>query len=264
MTVDTSSDSLSAVASVGDRYALAYTFDNLTVRGGGVLALFDPLTILGTTQLIEGSKLTHLDINSNLYLAGLDLFTQTLTVAADSAFNVDGRGYMGGCRPGNALASGLSQGFTPGSTGRAGGSYGGLGGVYSGQGTPNAVYGSSNNPVDLGAGGGCSSGWDGGDGGGLIRVVANSAVIDGLISANGTGAQGNISGDGAGGGINLTFGTLSGSGTIRANGGASQSGGGGGRVFINATTNSLAPSHVTAAGGVGSYTTGQAGSVVIQ
>jgi hypothetical protein len=264
VTVDTSVVSLASVASIGDKYALAYTFDNLTLRGKSILRVLDPINVLGTSSITEGSTLTHPDISSTLYVPVLDLFTSSLSLSADSAINVDARGYMGGCSPGNANVRGLTSGFTLGAINRAGGSYGGLGGIYSGQGTPNPVYGNPNNPFDLGSGGGCSGGVDGGDGGGAIRIVAGTAVINGLITSSGEGGQGNASGDGSGGSINLTFGNLSGSGTIRARGGSSQAGGGGGRIFVSASTNTLPPANITAPAGVGAYATGQPGTVVIQ
>ena len=71
-------------------------------------------------------------------------------------------------------------------------------------------------------------------GGGLVRITAGAATIDGAIRANGAG---NGASGGSGGGILLNAGTLAGAGSISANGGAAwgngaPASGGGGRVAL--------------------------------
>ena len=149
-------------------------------------------------------------------------------VDASSAIDVSGRGYL----PGYTLGNTTQGGSVADGGNQAGGSYGGLGGNYAGQygggGSANAVYGDYRNPNELGSGGTDAPG------GGLARITAGTATIDGAIRANGAG---NGASGGSGGGILLKAGTLAGAGSISANGGASwgngaPASGGGGRVAL--------------------------------
>ena len=149
----------------------------------------------------------------------------TLTVDETSSIEVSGLGYLPGRTSGNSVVGAA--------TGESGGSYGGLGGMFLDASfdhywTPGTPYGDYKNPTEPGSGGGTT-----GPGGGLARITAATAVIDGRIAANGADGQ---SGAGSGGGIRLDVGFLSGSGTITANGGGAvqswSGGGGGGRVAV--------------------------------
>ena len=160
----------------------------------------------------------------------------------------------------------MTLGFQLGSTSGAGGSYGGLGGATAG-GTPNPIYGNLTNPNEPGSGGGTFSA-PAGNGGGLIRIAANTLTLNGAIRANGGPAQagGSVAG-GSGGGIRIDVGTISGSGSISANGSQGfqvSGGGGGGRVaiyYLNSASFNFA--NATAVGGAGSPN-GQNGTVHIQ
>ena len=132
-----------------------------------------------------------------------------------------------------------------------GGSYGGLGGG----GTPNWTYGNHADPNELGSGGSRT-----GSGGGLVRITAGEAEINGSIRADGT--EGYRGTGGSGGGIRLDVGTLSGSGMITANGGGLGSAfqcGSGGRIAIfadvfdgfNYTTQAMAHGGVNSAANSG-------------
>jgi hypothetical protein len=57
-------------------------------------------------------------------------------------------------------------------------------------------------------------------------------LVDGLISADGAGASGYQSRSGSDGAIHIDTSSLSGAGTIRANGYAHEVGGGGGRISV--------------------------------
>jgi hypothetical protein len=88
-------------------------------------------------------------------------------------------------------------------------------------------------PTSPGGGGGSDSG-PAGHGGGVLRLIAQRLVLDGLIVADGAPAS-TFGGAGAGGSLWITTPRLEGSGSIRANGGApsSNSGaGGGGRIAL--------------------------------
>ncbi|MGH7929411.1 MAG: hypothetical protein ACREQV_16600, partial [Candidatus Binatia bacterium] len=163
---------------------------------------------------------------------------------------------------------GMTVGFAAGSVSRGGGSYGGLGGI--GVGAVNPVYGDFRNPNEVGSGAGSVSG-PAGNGGGLIRIVAQTLALDGVIRASGSVSQ--VFGAGArGGGIRIDVGTLSGAGSIAANGssatqGSSNGGGGGGRVAIyyqNAAAFNFA-TQVATTGGLGVIApNGQPGTIHIE
>lgn len=59
----------------------------------------------------------------------------------------------------------------------------------------------------------------GGNGGGLVRIVAQTLQLDGIIKANRGSAMGDNGGGGSGGGIRIDVATLQGAGQINANGG---------------------------------------------
>ena len=75
----------------------------------------------------------------------------------------------------------MTLGVPSRSSGDAGGSYGGLGG-----GPSNAVYGNLGDPNEPGSGGAASVG-PAGNGGGLIRISAQTFILNGSILANGDG-----------------------------------------------------------------------------
>ena len=126
-----------------------------------------------------------------------------------------------------------------------GGGYGGAGGPGV-SGVGGGTYGISNAPVWPGSGG--ASGWDSraGNGGGAVRIMADSRVtIDGLVSASGDNTL-DHGGGGSGGSIWIECMTLTGAttGVVRANGGTglcpangsqyTGGGGGGGRIAFRA------------------------------
>jgi len=139
-------------------------------------------------------------------------------------------------RSGNPFPqNGMTLGFQMGSGPLSGGSYGGIGGS-GGNSVANGVYGDFRNPNEPGSGGG-AVGAPGGNGGGLIRIVAQTLALSGAIRANGGSVDGGGGASGgSGGGIRIDVGTISGSGTISANGtpggGTTGGGGGGGRIAI--------------------------------
>ena len=201
--------------------------------------------------------------------SALVIDADTLEVDATSSIDVSGAGYLGAHSGGNGSSNGRTLGNASGSTRRNGGSHAGLGGAGTAPATPNAVYGDFQDPSDLGSGGGSDLGV-GGDGGGRLRIDAQTVILDGTIRANGTnGVSGCCAGGGSGGSIRLDVGTLSGGGSISANGGASSSstnsgGGGGGRVALrydDATGFDL--SLVEARGGAG-LNDGGAGTVFLK
>ena len=211
--------------------------------------------ILNLTQSDSAVALSSLTIGSGVTLthnvAGTDAdtynqlafnITGTLTVDAGGFINVNGKGYLGGWQ-GSLSDKGRTNGNVDGSSFVSGGSHGGEGGGFSAA----AEYDSIKNPTLPGGGGGGGGFGDsttkGGNGGGVVRITAASAVVNGSISALGNGvnlgASDDVKAGGAGGTIYINVsGTLSGNGTIAADGGSDPNFfpyygvGGGGRIAL--------------------------------
>ena len=193
-------------------------------------------TVGGTS----GAVVTH-EYNSTTEVHKTSFPTVTnLTVASNGQINVLGRGYVGGQGPGKPLCN------------FSGGSYGGGGGSESGCSGP--AYGSYNAPVNIGSGGGDSSG-----GGAVILNVTNNLTLNGSISAQGT-SSGN---SGSGGSIFLTVSSLLGNGSLNASGGSNNRGGSGGRIAVIGSTASFTGTWL-AAGGTGGSANGGPGTIFIQ
>jgi len=265
-------------------------FTNLRVKRAARVRVDDQTNLTGTLEVSFGAEFisakrvlaSTIDVNNGGIVTHLfttssasfkvDLSANTLTVDATSKIDVTALGFLGGGKPGNPFPgnpfnnSGMTVGFERGSTGRSGGSYGGLGGS-SGEGSASPVYGDFRDPNEPGSGGASFSG-PAGNGGGLIRIVAQTLNLDGIIKAD--GETPGLFGAGSGGGVRIDVGTLRGTGQITANGGTGQpdsgGGGGGGRVAIyyqDAVGFDL--TRVTALGGPGSGPpNGQDGSVITQ
>ena len=167
-----------------------------------------------------------------------------LLIAGGGNLSANGKGFGADAGPGKG---------TPEYYHAAGAGYGGPGGRSGVE--PGGVYGSLLQPMDLGSGGGsdgvCGGGCPGGAGGGAIRLnVDGTLVVNGRLTANGTdGASG-----GSGGSLFVSAGSLTGSGTISAAGGAtgdtSAGGGGGGRIALYYDSGTFGGT-VSAVGGLG-------------
>lgn len=214
-------------AATGPEVTVSANAAAVAVLGGGSLRIDDAVFTLGSLVRLRNLSLTD---TAELRAAGLEArlgleLTGALTLDATSAINVSGAGYPVNQGPGAA-------GAATGGTGAAGGSHAGMGGP--GRFYPVArlggTYGDFARPTEPGSGGSRGTG----TGGGALRIaVAGAAVLDGLIAADGLRANSS----GAGGSIWLDCGTLSGSGTVRADGadGATNTGaGGGGRIALHA------------------------------
>jgi RHS repeat-associated protein len=205
----------------------------LEVSTNAELVVTSKPIVAGAVVLNSNSVLTHFPATGSEAFK-IDLNTTTLTIDSASRIDVTGRGFLGGAQPGNPFGvDAMTQGFQRGSTGRTGGSYGGVGGAAE-EGTPAAAYGDFRNPNEQGGGGSTlPSAGLGGNGGGLVRIVAQSIQLNGSILAN--GANGFFDGSGgSGGGVRLDVGTLTGTGQITAIGGNGIFGGGGagGRIAV--------------------------------
>ena len=250
---------------VDDRVNLSGT---LTVSSSGELTLKD--SVIASTVSITGNSAVLPVVSTAAAFFKVNLTTTTLNVDTTSRIDVAGRGFLGGRQAGNPFGTrGMTLGFQAGSSGASGGGYGGLGGSSS-----NGVYGDFRNPNDAGSGGGSDIAAVGGNGGGLIRIVAQTINLDGLILANGAGGGTADAGGGSGGGIRIDVGTLAGTGQIRANGQDGKprvniggGGGGGGRVAIYyQTITGFDLTRISAFGGLGNggLPNGAAGTVYLQ
>jgi phosphodiesterase/alkaline phosphatase D-like protein len=208
----------------------------------------DTITVNQGTLLFEGDS--HEDSN----LATVENDGTGFTINADSVL-VGASGVIS--TSGEGFEQCVGPGSNPGnSSGGTGGSYGGVGGrnlTFAVNAA--ATYGSATEPVSLGSGG-CYGGNSpdvdgaGGSGGGALKFnITTSVEVNGTLSADGdnarTGTTNKRYGAGSGGSIWINGGTLTGSGTISAQGGnadatsSSGGGGGGGRISLADTTDSF-------------------------
>ena len=254
-----------AVASAGATYAGHWHFDEVTLRGGALLDVADPLTVDGTLRIEEGSVLSH-PVSSPTYEPALDIDAGSVEIDGSSAIDVTARGYLGGrdtSEPGRTIGNVLGSGE------RDGGSHGGLGGDSpNGGGVVSGAYGSETDPMDLGAGGGAFSSSDGGNGGGRVLLTTGTLTVDGALRADGgVGPTSTQEGLGAGGTVNVTATVVTGTGTIEADGGtrggSNSSGGGGGRIAIRSDTLAIPTENITANGGDGFYADGEDGTIFL-
>ena len=242
----------------------AFDVDELVISGAGVVAApqHQMPIVANNVQVLQGAVLTTLPTTASQEYSLLLTIADALTVDATSAIDVSGRGYMDGYTLGDTK--------TGAATGWSAGTYGGYGYVYSG--STDADYGDYRNPDELGSGGSnasISSASPGGPGagGGLVQITATTADIDGAIRANGNTGWNyyGVGGGGSGGGVYLNVGTLSGAGTIQANGGGGGEGGGGGRVAIDYNDMSnFTAANVTANAGNAGGSSGGAGTVYLK
>ncbi|MBX3746137.1 MAG: hypothetical protein KF833_12600 [Verrucomicrobiae bacterium] len=156
-----------------------------------------------------------------------------LTIDATSRIDVSARGFPGVRNPDSDASNRPDPAHVGVVPQRHGGSHGGLGGRGNVPGDAIPPYGDHRQPRSLGLGGSADIG-SAGDGGGLLRLVADTLELDGSILANG-GPGSLYGGGGAGGSIEIQTRLLLGAGEIRADGGhgsPQSGGGGGGRVAV--------------------------------
>ncbi len=240
----------------------------------GVNVLLDTATVSSLEfgaldlSLTNGAVLTHPPATVNAEFA-LRLSVERLRVAAGSRVDVSGRGYLGGYSGSNGSDTrGRTGGNVPGSGSRTAGSHGGLGGVGNSRTALATVYGDYRNPNVPGGGGG-SDGGTGASGGGVLHLDARTIELQGEILAHG-GDGGRFNAPGAGGSIRIRTVSLTGDGSLRANGGNAISGiqesggGGGGRIALSYTNaTGLAFANVQAIPGAG-YAPGGPGTVFLE
>ena len=222
---------------------------NFTVTGGDTTALTNSLS----------PTIQNFLLGSNSTFICYPFSQQTITVLtnatiqAGAKFNADG-------------ASTSVGGQTLNQTG-GGGGHGGYGGTsLSNALGGNVISDSVTQPTSAGTRGGAGSLFNsGGNGGGAFELVVNRTLqLDGKISADGLAGTNFNGGGGSGGSVWLSVATLSGAGTISANGGAGNNiggGGGGGRVAVSYKTNLYSGTFAARGGGGGHF--GGAGTICL-
>ena len=246
------------VNNYGSIRALSGEFD---VVGGLTMTLCGAGSIMG-----DGEQLSRLCVKTNGVikhqrglLTGVDIEADTVVIDSAGSINVVGRGYRGVGRDGWTGTDAETYPGPLGSSGSCGGSHGGYGGT-GGIGRPGGVYGSIDDPNELGAGSSGSAGGGGSNGGGLVSIQADVLELNGLITADGVDGPG---GGGAGGSINIRAREIRGRGTLSAMGGNSgfdQACGGGGRIAVRWQEGDVGLWTTTAKGG-SDYRYGGAGTI---
>ncbi len=203
------------------------SLDDLVIGSGGYFETSGTTALaLDTLTIEDGGNMSHTANTGGTTDHLLHITANAASIDSSSGINVNAKGHAGGTGPG---AGG----------GNVAGSHGGVGGGNSNS----SAYGDPKYPTQLGSGGG-----SGRSGGGALHLEVNgSLVLDGTISAN--GANGDDEGAGAGGSILLDADSISGSGSLSANGGTTGSSryssgysAGGGRIavlFDSGTTGSM-------------------------
>jgi hypothetical protein len=198
---------------------------NLTIGDGAIVCPQTSFPQLNNLTIASGGLLTISSTQSTLDL----LIFSNVDVESGGVIAVDGEGYAQGGGPGAGQSVDQDG---------SGAGYGGAGGA-SAAGPGGASYGSSNQPVDFGSGGGFGGGplSGGSEGGGALRLnVGGVLTVDGQISADGEPGLQDNSGGGSGGSIWVTTGTLAGNGQFTADGGTGDlyggGGGAGGRIAL--------------------------------
>ncbi|MFL6203112.1 MAG: carboxypeptidase regulatory-like domain-containing protein, partial [Thermoanaerobaculia bacterium] len=214
----------------------------------GTLTIDTPVTF-GGLLVLNGAKIVHTATPSNTSPKSFQVTVNgPVYVGCGGSIDVTGRGYpLRVTYPTHVVEGSYS-----------GGSHMGEGGVENLP--PGETYGSVYFPQENGAGGY----WEG-NGGGVVRIVADRAQVDGVIRANGSSAcRGS-----AGGSVWLKTAALAGVGSIEAKGGATtcnERSGGGGAIAVDygqLDAGSTLLDHLGAQGG-GLGNTGGAGTVYMR
>jgi Bacterial Ig-like domain/Carboxypeptidase regulatory-like domain/F5/8 type C domain len=193
----------------GDKWQGVYRFDNMSANGIRVDSV-DPIRIAGTQTIVGTVELERITTSKLVVRGTLTHATgQSLIITADEvvveaggSINASGRGFTSNNTYPNETESG----------GATGGSHIGRGGLYNGP--YGTTYGSVYRPQEAGSAGGCCTS---GPGGGVVRIIAPTVVVNGSILANGAAGYDR---SGAGGSVWITTSRISSSGgVIQTNGG---------------------------------------------
>ncbi len=185
----------------------------LTVESGG--RMYSDDTLRADTVLIQGGGiLSHTALSEGEGSKHLNVIASKVNIETGALVDVSAKGFPAGFGPDGQQSS----------TYFVGGSHSGAG-----YGSSFIPYGSYLQPETPGSGGGLIGGSAPyvGAGGGVIKIQAQTVILDGAIRADGETAY---YGSGAGGSIWLSASNLKGGGNLSANGNTSGYGGSGGRI----------------------------------
>jgi hypothetical protein len=210
-------------------------FSSFTLAAGNTLTFTGTNTVLQANTITINGTVTHnANTASSAPWAASNLVRfacGSFNLATNGQIALDAKGYAGGNFATDG--SGPGQGLKSDTLG-GGGGYGGAGGIATA--SSGLTYGLTNSPADPGSGGSGSAFGTGGAGGGAVIIACTGpADISGTISACGTTGE-SRGGGGSGGAVSIGCQILTGTGLVRANGGApsgSGGGGGGGRIAVN-------------------------------
>lgn len=251
-------DSLTVVQGASVTGCGLSAINSLTLTDAAVLSMVTPIT-LPSLEILRGAVLTH----DQLAASGVNLTTMgDVLIDTTSRIDVSGRGHPGGTGPG------VGQDNNTGNCcGRGGGSHAGRGGASHTGSASGPTYGSVTQPTLFGSGGtNRSIAAGGGAGGGVVRLTVGGVLtVNGVVASNGQDRAGD-SAPAAGGSVWINTTTLTGSGTVSANGGIATpvsvcGGGGGGRVAIYSCNITLPISNIRVLGGISPIQFGQPGSL---
>jgi len=221
---DTVVDHLESVT-IDTGYSETVTLSTESVHGSNTL------TIDGNLAVNSGKLLCLGDLSAvNAASGGTELVPHGQGIVIDAAnVTVGGNGHI------SADFQGFPTTEGPGGVTWGGGGYGGRGGPGN-NGVIGLTYGSLSQPTALGSGGRHYNA--GGSGGGALKLVVTGMVtVDGTISAIGEDSiECCDNGGGSGGSLWIIANTLTGSGSITADGGkgaAKGGAGGGGRIALD-------------------------------
>ncbi len=216
----------------------------------------------GRLNILSGGVLNHI----RGLESGVSFSADTVDIQSGGQINVYARGYRGKSNEGWGSSAGETYPGFMGATAACGGSHGGYGGSGTYGGSPGDCLDDVSDPHMLGPGGGGNTNSTAPNGGGLVKINVDVAIINGDIYAHGGNGWGNnAAGGGAGGSINITTNEISGYGKIYANGGNGGTGlydncggGGGGRIAIRWQNGSIDDLDIKSYGG-NNYFSGQRG-----
>ena len=173
-------------------------------------------TTTGQPSLTSGTAVTNgQGVYRLLVEAGGDV-----TIGTGATVDLKGKGFASQQGPGGASSNDCAA-------------HGGSGSYFATKANTIKCYGVISSPITIGSGGRNSGG------GGAIKITAGGdMVVNGTIDV--TGANPGSYHSGSGGSINITAASISGTGTLNANGGTGQNagydiGGGGGRIAVKVT-----------------------------
>ncbi|MEC8025784.1 MAG: hypothetical protein VX223_17765, partial [Myxococcota bacterium] len=220
----------------------SFNNQNLRISGPGSLTINNGATVSCSSSLCSLGIDMAQNVNVNGTIQAASVAVQGANIVVSGTVTTSGRGYSANNGPG----AGSHCSTNIGASGAGHGGYGGgCNGNISG-GNKGLPYGNVKRSFEFGSGGGTQSayGQPGGMGGGRIHLTATSQMtINGTLSSAGNSGSGSSSSYGAGGGsggsILIETPSLSGTGSLNAQGGngaiINGGGGAGGRISVLAT-----------------------------